>query len=117
MLCCATHSTRLACRFDGGGSSLAAEATTAAAAAAYSVEDLVKGVTQFVKRLLELDTALARSKDACRSFEAGVLAHIGVGDGDEDNAPTCVRLPSSSSSSSSSFADSCICSVGREGGR
>ena len=52
-----------------------------------SIEDLVNGVTQFVKRILELDATVARSKEACRNFEAGILARIGVGDGDVDAAP------------------------------
>ena len=48
-------------------------------AAAPTVEELVEGVKAFVKRILELDPGLARSKDACRSFEVGWLVGWLVG--------------------------------------
>jgi len=48
---------------------------------------MAAGVSKFVKQVLELDTSVVSSKDACRSFEAGILARLGVGDGDKDDAP------------------------------
>ena len=52
-----------------------------------SMDDLVNGVVNFVKAMISLDPKVLGSQDVCRSFEAGILARIGVGDGDESAAP------------------------------